>query len=219
MTNDTSARSSRIPDVDKLQNDPGYHQILELDFNDMIPFVLSNIKRKSFISFFYAGVNLGLLSVTLLIIILELIESHQPFLMIIKQSLIGIFAGSILVIPLHELLHGVAYRILGARNLKYGADMQQLIFYVTADRYPISGRELQFLAMTPFMVINIVTVIMGTVWFPHLILFSAFFLLSHNTMCIGDFALVNYVFHQKKTIFTYDEPTTKKSFFYVEIDD
>ncbi len=218
MTNVASTPSSQRPEVNTLQHDPAYSLILELDFNNMIPFVLSNIQRRSFFSFFYAFVNLGLLSLTLYIIILGLMESQQSWLMIIKQSMIGIFAGSILVIPLHELLHGVAYRILGARNIKYGADMQQLIFFVTADRYTVSGLELQFLAMTPFTVINIVTGIVSLIWFPHLKLLSAIFLLSHNIMCIGDFALANYVVLKKTKVFTYDEPENKKSYFYAKTD-
>lgn len=218
MTNGASTPSSRRPEVNKLLHDPDYSLILELDFNNMIPFVLSNIRRKSFFSFFYLAVNLGLLSLTLYIIILGLMENQLPWLMIIKQSIIGILAGSILVIPLHELLHGVAYRILGARSIKFGADMQQLIFFVTADRHVVSGLELQFLAMTPFVVINIVTVILSLFWFPQLKLLSAIFLFSHNIMCIGDFALANYVVLLKTKVYTYDEPENKKSYFYAKTD-
>ena len=213
----TSTRSSRVPDVEKLQHDPGYRQILELDFNDMIPSVLSSIRKRSVISYFFAFLNLGLFVFIILYILLGLIESQLTWSMILKQSLSGLFAGSILVIPLHELLHGLAYRILGARKIRFGADLQQLIFFVTADRYPVSGNELYFLAMTPFFVINMATVAITAVWFPQVILFPAFFLLSHNIMCIGDFALANYVLRAQKKVFTYDETEKKKSYFYEEI--
>jgi hypothetical protein len=137
--------------------------------------------------------------------------------MVIKQSLCGLFAGTILVIPLHELLHGLAYRILGARKIRFGADLQQMIFFVTADRYPVSGYELYFLAMTPFLVINMATVIISAVWFPQVILFPAFFLFSHNMMCIGDFALANYVLHARNKVYTFDVTDKKKSYFYEEV--
>ncbi|MEN8230085.1 MAG: DUF3267 domain-containing protein [Bacteroidota bacterium] len=217
MTNITSGRSSRIPDAKKLQEDPGYRQIMELDFNEMIPFVLSNIKRRSVISFLYAGVTLGTLLFVLLYMILGLIESQLTWLGIIKQSLIGIFAGSFLVIPLHELLHGLAFRIIGARKIKFGADLQQFIFFVTADRYPVSGKELYFLAMTPFLVINTATVAIIAIWFPQVILFPAFLLFSHNIMCVGDFALVNFVHQQRNKVYTFDETDHRKSYFYEEV--
>jgi len=217
MTKIASERSSRIPDVKKLQQDPGFRKIMELDFNDMIPFVLSNIKRRSVISLLYAVVNLGVLLFAMIYVVMGLIGSELSWIMIIKQSLAGIFAGSFLVIPLHELLHGLAYRILGARKIRFGADLQQFIFYVTADRYPVSGSELCFLAMTPFVLINAATVAMVALWFPQVILFPAFLLLSHNIMCIGDFALVNFVLQKRNRVFTFDETDHRKSYFYEEV--
>jgi hypothetical protein len=217
MTIKVSSRSSRIPDVEKLRQDPCYRQILELDFNDMIPFVLSSIRKRSIISYFFIFVNLGLLLFIIVYILVGMIGSSLTWSMIIKQSLTGIVSGTILVIPFHEILHGLAYRILGARKIRIGADLQQFIFFVTADRYPVSGHELYFLAMTPFVVINITTMLIPAIWFPHVILFPAFLLLSHNIMCIGDFALVNYVFRAQKKVFTYDETEKKKSYFYEEI--
>lgn len=219
MTNPVSVRSSRIPDVERLQHAPEYRQIMELDFNDMIPFVLSNIKRRSVISILYAGINLGVLVFGLLYLVAGLIASQHTWLEIIKQSLTGIFAGSFLLIPLHELLHGLAYRILGARKIKFGADLQQFIFYVTADRFPISGKELYFLAMTPFLVINIATVAAVSIWFPQVILFPSFLLFSHNIMCIGDFALINYVHQHRNRVYTFDNIDQKKSYFYEEVVD
>jgi len=217
MTKKASTRASRIPGVKELQNDPSFRQILELDFGDMIPFVLSNIKRRGISSFFYAFVNIGSLVAIVLFLVLELAESHLSWISILKQFGAGVFTGSILVIPVHEFLHGMAFRILGSRKITYGADMQQLIFFVTADRFPVSGRELLFLAMTPFLVINTITIIIVVVWLPQMILFTAFFLISHNIMCIGDFAVVNYVLLHGKKIYTFDDVLGKKSYFYEEM--
>ncbi len=216
MTNKATKRASRVPDAEKLEHDSGYRQLLELDFNDMIPFVRSNIRRKSFISIFYAGVNLGLLTLILLNIIFEMTGPGLTLLKIIKQSIIGVFAGSILIIPLHEFLHGIAYRIVGARKIRYGIDLKQFIFFVTADRHTVSGKELQFLAMTPFVVINAVTITIFFAWFPEILFLPAFFLLSHNIMCIGDFALVNFVLLHGRKVITFDETKKKKSYFYEE---
>ena len=164
-----NSRRKRRPDVDTLRNDPSYRQVLELDFDDMIPFVLNQIKRKSFFSVLYAILNIAMFVFIFYVIITGLFYQQLTWSMIIKQSLTGIFAGSILVIPVHELLHGVSYRIIGAREIRFGADLQQFIFYVTADRYPVSGMELYFLALTPFLVINAVTVVITILWLPQAI--------------------------------------------------
>ncbi len=211
-------KRKKQPDVETLKNDPSFRQVMELNFDDMIPFVLEHIKRRSFVSILYWGINIAFLSFILYVIISGLIWKQLTWPVIIRQSLTGIFAGSILVIPVHELLHGIAYRILGARQIRFGADMQQFIFFVTADRYPVSGKELYFLALAPFIVINLVTVAVTLIWFPGGILFSAFFLLSHNIMCIGDFAIVNSVQQRSAgRIYTFDEVENKKSYFFEEI--
>jgi hypothetical protein len=160
----------------------------------------------------------------LVFIILYLIQgvvgSELTWSAVLKQTAAGIVAGSILVIPLHELLHGLAYRLLGAKKIRFGADMKQFIFYVTADRYPVSGSELYILAFTPFVLINAVILAITLVWFPGYVLLSALFLLSHNIMCIGDFAIANYVHGMApRRIITFDEPERKKSYFYEEVND
>lgn len=211
-------RRKEKPDVNTLKNDPGFRQILELDFDDMIPFVLDNIKKRSFFSVLYAVLNTALLVFIIYEIISGLMSRQLTWSLIIKQSLTGIFAGSILVIPVHELLHGIAYRIIGARAIRFGADLQQFIFFVTADRYPVTGKELYFLAMTPFVVINLLAAVITILWFPQAILFSSFFLFSHNIMCIGDFAIVNCVRQQApRRVYSFDEIENKKSYFYEEI--
>jgi hypothetical protein len=207
----------RRPEADKLHHDPRFTQVLELEFGEMIPFVLTHIKRRSFISLFYAGINMGLLIYILIYTVGGLLGNEITWSSVIKQSLAGIFAGSFLIIPVHELLHGLAYRILGARKIHFGADMNQLIFYVTADRYTVSGSELYFLALFPFVIINIITVLLVILWQPQILLFGSFLLLSHNIMCIGDFAIVNYVQQYKSRVFTYDIVKERKSYFFKEV--
>jgi len=217
MTTGTGNKGFTRPEAGKLLQDPRFKQILELDFGDMIPFVLSNIKRRSMISILYASVNIGLLLFILVYTVRGLTADEFSWSLVINQSLTGIAAGSMLIIPVHELLHGLAYRILGARKIHFGADMNQMIFYVTADRYPVSGYELYFLAMLPFLVINMITTLVIILWVPQIILFGSLLLLSHNIMCIGDFAIMNYVFHHTNRIFTFDLVKERKSYFFEEV--
>jgi len=218
MTNTKSESSKLKPDVERLQKDPSYRMILELDFSEMIPFVLSNMRKRGLIPLFYVSIN----AVFLLFIILYAIWGiRMGFLnagRISWQILAGILAGSILVIPPHELLHGLAYRILGAPGIRFGMDLQQFIFYVTADHFPISKRELAFLALTPFILINLVLITLTALWASQLTLLSASLLLSHNMMCIGDFAMITYAFSHKGSIYNYDDTGNKKSYFFEKME-
>lgn len=205
--------------AEDLEDSSRFEKILELNFNEMIPFVIKQIKRRSTVSLAYFVINAGVL---LFIFYYAgrgltgtgLQESDLTWPKVLRQSIAGIFTGSFLIIPFHELIHGLAYRLLGAKKIRFGADMQQLIFYVTVDRYPVSRNQLYFLAMLPFAVINAMAITAVTCWVPELSLFILFLLLSHNVMCIGDFAMVNYARHVRGKVYTFDNVPEKTSYFF-----
>lgn len=203
-----------MPGVEELKNGENFHRILELDFDDMIPFVLSNIRKPGLFSRLYMAINACSLIGLILIVIYGFSQDGLHWTTLVKQFIAGTFAGSILVIPFHELFHGLAYRMLGARKIKFGADLHQLIFFVTADRFPVGKKEVYFLALLPFAAINVLSLVLVSLWLPHLLILFGFFLLSHNLMCIGDFAIVNFVRNEAGTIYNFDEVETKKSYFY-----
>jgi hypothetical protein len=208
-------KRSGIPEVEELTSNSSFRLVLELDFDDMIPFVISNIRKTGMFSSLYMFLNLFTLVALILLIVYGFLQGWITWMTLIKQFLLGLFAGSILVIPVHELFHGLAYRILGARNIHFGADLQQLIFFVTADRYTIDRKELYFLALLPFAVINVSVLILLIWWVPHLYILFGVFLLAHNLMCIGDFAIVNFAQKSEGDMFSFDEVEKKKSYFFV----
>ena len=215
MTTRIPKRKLKRMEASQLENNPGYRRVLELDFGEMIPFVLTHIRKRSIISYFYAAVNLGLFTMLLYSLIRGLAMDRLTWSQVFKQSITGILAGSFLIIPVHELIHGIAYKILGAKKIHFGADMKQFIFFVTVDRYPVSGNQLYLLAMLPFLLINLVAAVFLFLWMPQLYLFFSFLLLSHNIMCIGDFAVVNYVYHLPGKVYSFDNVEEKKSYFFI----
>jgi len=204
----------RTPDVDTLLNDPLYRKILDLDFSEMTPFVLNNIRARETVAVLYMVLNLATLGFIIIYVVWGLTWDHFDGGRVFWQIVAGVLGGSILIIPPHEILHGLAYRLLGARKIRFGVDFQQFIFFVTADRFPISRNELRFLAMTPFVVINAVVISLTATLFTEWALFSAILLLSHNIMCIGDFALTSFANKCTGELYTYDEIDNKKTYFY-----
>ena len=116
----------RTPDVDTLQNDSLYRKILELDFSEMTPFVLKNIKGREKVAVLYMALNLANFVFIMVYVVWGLTWDHLDGGKIFWQMAVGVLAGSILIILPHEILHGLAYRLLGARQIRFGVDFQQL---------------------------------------------------------------------------------------------
>ena len=118
----------RTPDVDTLLNDPLYRKILDLDFSEMTPFVLNNIRARETVAVLYMVLYLATLGFIIIYVVWGLTWDHFDGGRVFWQIVAGVLGGSILIIPPHEILHGLAYRLLGARKIRFGVDFQQFIF-------------------------------------------------------------------------------------------
>jgi hypothetical protein len=205
------------PGIEDFQDTTRYRLRNVLVFEDMIPFVFENIKARGWMSVLYFIFNILMLLFFLGSLVVSIRNPVFGTRQILLQVGLGLIAGSILVIPLHELLHGMAYWILGARKIRFGMDLQQFIFYVTADRHAVPGLQVIFLAIFPFLLINGLAILLLLFVMPGMSLFISFFLLCHNTMYIGDFAISNYVLNSGGRLFTFDLPEERKSYFYEKI--
>jgi hypothetical protein len=202
-------------DPEYLEKSDEFQLVHELRYDHIISFVFDNIRKKTFSAWFYFFINI----LNLVLIIYFLIHGLQNGTLEWKhfglQFLAGLFAGSILVIPFHEGFHGLAYKILGAPKIHFGADMKQLIFYVAAHNYVLNRKGFYILAYTPFIMINIIAISLFFL-FPGMGVHSLlFFLFFHNLMCIGDLAMVSfYESHPEANLYTYDDVPNRISYIY-----
>jgi hypothetical protein len=65
----------------------------------------------------------------------------------------------LIVLPLHELLHGAAIRLTGHRP-RYGIKLAQGVLYATADGAYFRRREYIFIALTPLAAITLLGLIL-----------------------------------------------------------
>ena len=188
--------------------------IKQISYDNIIGFVFENIKRKSFPSYFYFGFNiitLFFLMTSGIIYFSGIENSLREFMLYFFSGLIG---GSFLVIPLHELFHAIAYKLAGAPSITFGMDLRQMIFYVTADRYVTGRKKFYFVALAPFVSINLVIIFL-LVQYPGTenLVAGICFLLFHNIMCIGDFAMISFFYHHReKELCTFDIVENKQSY-------
>lgn len=129
-------------------------------------------------------------------------------------AVIGLFV----LLPIHELIHGLAFNYVGAPKVGYGYSLKGLMVYAYSHLFPTTMREVALVAIMPFVVITGGLVIGWGVW-PDYKVVWAILLLIHTSACIGDFALVKYYRRNRyRTIYTYDDvEVERRSYFFAEV--
>ncbi len=119
---------------------------------------------------------------------------------------LGTVGIAALIVP-HELLHGLAFKLLGAPRIVYGADWSKLVFHAAAPGFPIGRAGMAFVALAPFAVITPLLVALGVVLGGVYAFGSLGALVMHTQGCLGDFAMVNFFERAQpgSTYITYDE--------------
>ena len=129
---------------------------------------------------------------------------------------LGMSGGWILLLPVHEYVHALAYRATGASDARVVYTLRRLTAHCIAPGHVVSGRQFAFVGLAPFLVLNSVLV-MGVLVAPTEALRMALLgvLLFHIGACSGDVAFVQYLWlHRTDELYTYDDAHTPQSFFY-----
>lgn len=184
--------------------------IAELPYDNLIPFLRPHLKPRLAWGFWYWVANVIPLA-ALIIISWSHGISLDTFL---TNAGLG-FWMFFLLLPIHELIHAAAYKIVGAPRVGFGADLKKLVFYATADQFMVDRKKFLFVALAPFVLIS-TALIIALFFFSYpsnLIILSA--LILHTGGCFGDFALVSFMHqHRDKNIFTMDDVKAKKAYFF-----
>lgn len=139
-------------------------------------------------------------------------ENKSGFVM----AALGGMAAFVVLIPLHEWLHGVGYKWAGAPLVEYRMNRRQFVFYAIADRFVTRKRPFVLLALAPFIIINSLLVLLIALlpsgWTPWLC--GALFM--HVAGCSGDFALISYfITHWDKDPVTFDDAEGGETHFFI----
>ncbi len=202
------------PGIEELEEGPGYVKVLTLKYGEIAPFVLGNLTRFS--------LPMAIIWVTAAIS-LSLSAWYWPGLKfpsgdprVIKGLVTGLVFIPLLLIPVHEGLHLIPFRLAGARDIRMGTDLRQGIVYVTAHRFVAGTGFFTLVAMTPFLTITagiIIIMVFSPPWWKWVLSLA---LLIHTTMCAGDAALIGYMCGFKnRRAYTWDDADKKEAYFYV----
>lgn len=145
--------------------------------------------------------------------VLYVAEQEATYLV---QILLGLIFSLTLLIVLHELLHGLAYKLAGANKVYFGAILSKFVFFAGSDQEVFNGKQYKFIALFPFLCITIAGLIGALVW-PEYLTFFLSVLCTHTLFCGGDFAIMNFT-HQYdlRKIHTYDSRKKKETYFFLK---
>jgi hypothetical protein len=127
------------------------------------------------------------------------------------------FSFTVLII-LHELIHAMAYKVIGAKNISYGIQLQKFLFYVQANKQVLNYNNMKIVALAPAVVVAVITIVGMAVFYQHPLFYSfaAVFGL-HSLFCAGDMGILSYFANRNdKEIVTYDDKENDCSYFYLK---
>ncbi|MFM7016308.1 MAG: DUF3267 domain-containing protein [Bacteroidota bacterium] len=198
----------KLKSEDILKN--GYDLFAQLDHSEIAVFIQPYLFRKNMPSVFYWLFNVFLLVISIIKIFTCSIGIEASF----GYFAIG-FCGLLPLIPIHELIHGLFYKLDGAPSVQYKANFKKFIFYAMADNYVVNYFSFVKLALAPFVIINSVLILAIIFTSGSLSFIFAGMLFVHTSGCAGDFALTSYfVENGKNNLITYDNIKEGKSYFY-----
>ena len=204
------------PTIEELKKEQGYRHLLTVPFENLLPFLFDNMKPNTkTMSFFYF-----FLLICILTVFLFLVQPGYSFAQLFWYGFAGFIASFTVLVPIHEMLHGLAFKTFGAGKLKYGKDLKQMMFYVTVDNFVLNRKQFSVLALTPFTVITLFLLFLEWILPNTYIWFSLSAIFWHSTMCIGDFSMLAYFEkHKNLDVYTYDDAEKKITFFYSRVQD
>jgi len=202
--------------VEDFDDQSRFRQIQAIQYSDLVGFVLDYLRRKTWLMVLFWSLCIIFISIALTVRMN--IAGYFLFRNILFHSLLGFIISPILLIPVHEFMHVLAFWLTGAKRIRVGADLKQYIFYVTAHRHVIKAGQFKFVALVPFLIISF-SLIALIIYLPGLWKWSLSILLFvHTTMCAGDFALLNfYHINRHRKIYSWDDADEKIAYFYEEI--
>jgi hypothetical protein len=196
--------------IHDLQDETRFTRLVELSHPDLMPFLAEYYgQRRSWViwlHYAFTALNLiGLAAVGW--------AAGTNFDEGMTAFGLGVLAFLVLI-PIHEAIHGVVYWLAGARDIRYAVSLKQVYAYAAAHHFVADAREFFWVALSPFLLISL-ALLAGAALSQPLRLFLLSTLLLHTGGASGDFAMLNYLWLQRaQTLYTYDDLDTQKSYFF-----
>lgn len=199
----------------ELHEDTDFEQVLELKHDAMIPFIQKELEQphpliRQFIQFNWLF-TIG----TLVFAAVQLYHGTLAPWPMILHFVLGVVLSMTLLILLHEGIHGLVYRIVGAPSVQFGGSFRKMYFYAVADHHVLNSKQFRMVALAPFVLILLGGVILTTQVAPIFQWVLLGMIVVHNWNCIGDFVMLGFLERFRPSeVYTYDDVSEGKSYFF-----
>jgi hypothetical protein len=196
-----------------LQNENRFQMLVVLGHDDITPFVGEYYwKRRNWLILSHYLITLAALATWVFVGVTE--GSDLLHWLIVLGAAVLAF---ILLVPVHEAIHGIVYRLLGAKDIRFSVSLREFYAYAIANQFVADWHELTWIALAPFIILNL-ALIVASIIFPDYSFFLLGVLLIHVGGTSGDWAILNFFWvNRDKNVYTYDDADKRKSYFFQKI--
>ncbi len=204
------------PTIQELTESSEYELIAKLNHTQIKEFVINQLMDNGRIVRIYMVYQILMVLVGLFFFTRSVVLAVQDSAIQFYYSIAALVLSFSVLIVIHELLHGIALRIAGAKRVTFGAYLKKFIFYAEADRFVINRRQFAFVALTPLFVVKLLTLIGIIMFFSQPVFYFLIFVMSaHSLFCAGDIGLLSVFYREKNAgIFTFDVKEEKTSYYF-----
>ena len=191
-----------------------YRLLDTLHHDELVPFVKTYLKKGTVATVAYYGSMM----ISFAVVLFFAMKFNHAKIITWSTAFDYMFLGAVgafMLVPLHEGIHALAYKSVGAKHTSYYVNLKKFYFLAMANQFIASRKEFRVVALAPFVVISLGLIVTACVGNVQVTLIALSCLMTHSTLCSGDFALLSYFeFHRKVEIVTYDDKDEKMSYFY-----
>jgi hypothetical protein len=200
--------------AEELAISENYELMESLEHDNLVPFVKTYSKVKTRLMYFFLVLALSIPAIMTFLFLKNMKADGFDIFLGIGHVLMA-FSIIIILVPIHEYIHSLAYKAMGAKETSFYANWKKFYFAAVADKFVVTKKEFQIVAFAPFVVLALLLLsllpFVDIYW--KLTILSSLFI--HVMSCSGDFAMVNYyIVHHQCEIFTFDDKELKISYFY-----
>lgn len=143
--------------------------------------------------------------------------ARREFIYLLYLGAGVLFTVTVLIV-LHELIHALAYKYVGAKHVSFGMNLRKFIFYVQSDKDVFNYAQFKIVALAPALVIGILSLLGMIVFYNQaLMYFFVSIFAFHSFFCGGDFGMLCFFQNRPdKEIYTFDLKAEGESYFYAK---
>jgi hypothetical protein len=194
--------------------EPNYVLLDELNLNQLGPFVNLYLSKRNFFTVFFISINFLFFIAAISLVYYYKISIHISIGTALNHLLYGVLFA-LFLIPIHELIHSLAYKIQGAERTHIKVNLKKFYFLAIADKFVANRKEFIIVALAPFVIITLALLALLFFLSPMWQLTVLGTLVTHSICCTGDFGLLSYFdFHKDKQVVTFDDEEKNVTYFY-----